>query len=85
MGGFEENPLTLADRKVESADHGKGHFCFAETELSPGCSSEGGILGLEQRGIDSGVDDVELGGIEPAGGAVMPFGHRRGGVIVAME
>jgi hypothetical protein len=47
LGGFEENPLTLADRKVESADRAKGHFCFAEAELSPGRSSEGGILGME--------------------------------------
>jgi len=85
LGGFKKNSLALADRKVESSNHAKSHFCFAETQLSPGCGSESGLLGMEQGGIDSGMDDMKFGWIDPAGGAVMSFGHRRGGVIVAME
>ena len=85
LGGFEENPLSLANRKVESADDAKDHFCFAETQFLPGCDSEGRTLGLEKGGIDSGVDDMEFGWVDPARWAVMAFGHRRSGVIVAME
>jgi len=84
LGGLEKNPLALTDRKVESSHHTKGHICFAEIQFSTGGSGEGRLLWLEQRGIDSGVDDMEFGWVDPAGGAVMSFGHRRGGIIVAI-
>jgi len=84
LGGFEKNPLPLADRKVESANHAKGHICFVEIQFSPGCGSESGLLGMEQGGIDSGVDDMEFGWINPASGAVMSLNHGRGGIIVAI-
>jgi hypothetical protein len=84
LGGLEKNPLALTDRKVESSHHTKGHICFAEIQFSTGGSGEGRLLRLEQGGIDSGVDDMEFGWVDPAGGAVMSFGHRRGGIIMAI-
>ena len=30
---------------------------------------------MESLGIDPGVDDVDLCGVDPAGGAMVPFGN----------
>ena len=84
LRGFEKNPLALPDRKIESSNHAKGHICFVEIQLSSGCRGEGGLFGLEQGGVDPGVDDMKFGRVDPAGGSVMPFGHGGGGIVVSM-
>jgi len=84
LGGTEEDPLPFAYWQVKAPDYAEGDFLVLESEFSAGRGGEGRILGLEEGGVDSCVDDMEFFWIDPARMAVMAFGNRGGRVIVAL-
>ena len=75
MGRFEKNALAFADGQVEPTDHAKGELFIGETKATAGGARERRVLRLEAAGIDAGVDDVEVCGIDPAGEPMMAFGN----------
>jgi hypothetical protein len=76
--------LPFAYWQVKAPDYAEGDFLVLESEFSAGRGGEGRILGLEEGGVDSCVDDMEFFWIDPARMAVMAFGNRGGRVIVAL-
>jgi len=77
--------LALADGQVESTDHAKGELFIGEAKATAGGGRERRVLGLESLGIDPGVDDVKVCGIDPAGGAMMAFGNWGSGIVMALQ
>jgi len=81
-GGTEKNALAFADREVKASNHTEGNLLVFQSELSASRGGEGHLLGLKDSGVDSGMDDMKLSGIDPAGVAVMAFGDGGGRVVV---
>jgi hypothetical protein len=75
LSRFEKNALAFADGQVEPTDHAKGELFIGETKFTTGEGGERWVLGLKSLGIDAGVDDVDLCGIDLAGGAMLAFGN----------
>jgi hypothetical protein len=75
LGCFKKDALAFTDGQIEAADHAKGELFIGETKATAGGARERRVLRLEAAGIDAGVDDVEVCGIDPAGEPMMAFGN----------
>lgn len=76
--------MPLSHWQVKAPDYAEGDLLVLESEFSTSGGGEGRFLGLEEGGVDSGVDDMEFFGIDPAGMSMMAFGNGGGRVIVAL-
>jgi hypothetical protein len=83
LGCFKKDALAFADREVESTNDTEDELFFGETKFTTGEGGERWVLGLESLGIDPGVDDVDLCGIDSAGGAMVSFGNGGSGIVMA--
>jgi hypothetical protein len=85
LGRFEKNALAFADGQIKSTNHAKGELFIGEAKATAGGGRERWVLGLEAACIDAGVDDVEVCGIDPAGGAMLAFGNWGSGIVMALQ
>jgi hypothetical protein len=70
--------LSFADGQVKTSNHAENGFAGSEAQRTAGGLGEGPVAGTQNFGVDPGVDDVEFSRIDPAGGAVVAFGHKSG-------
>ena len=76
--------MPLSHWQVKAPDYAEGDLLVLESEFSTSGGEERGLLGLEEGGVDAGVDDMQFFGIDPAGMSMMAFGNGGGRVIVAL-
>jgi hypothetical protein len=85
LGGLEKNPLPFPDGKIKSADNTEDEFVLVQAELMTGGGGVGGAHGAKDRGIDSGMNDVEFFWENNTGRAMMAFRYGGGWVVVSLE
>jgi hypothetical protein len=85
LGGLEKNPLPFPDGKIKSADNTEDEFVLVQAELMTGGGGVGGAHGAKDRGIDSGMNDVEFFWGNNTGRAMMAFRYGGGWVVVSLE
>jgi len=85
LGCFKKDALAFADGQVEPTNDTEDEFFFGEAKFTPCDGGERWVLGLESLSIDPGVDDVDLCGIDSAGGAMMSFGNGGSGIVMAFQ
>ena len=73
LGRLEKYALAFSEGQVESSNDTEDEFFWGEAKFTTGDGGERWVLGFKQLGIDTSVDDVDLCGIDPAGGAMVSF------------
>jgi len=85
LSRLEKNPLPFSDREIESADNTEDELVLVQAESMPGGGGVGGVHGLKEGGVDSGMNDVEFFWGNNAGGTMMSFVYGRRGIVMSLE
>jgi hypothetical protein len=85
LGGLEKNPLPFPDGKFKSADNTEDELVLVQAKFMTGSGGVGGAHGPKDRGIDSGMNDVEFFWENNTRRAMMAFRYGGGRVVVSLE
>jgi hypothetical protein len=85
LGGLEKNSLPFSNGKIETANNTEDELVLIQAELMPGGGGVGGAHGAKERGVDSGMNDVEFFWGNNTGRAMMSFWYGRCRVVVSLE